>query len=193
MQEYRRNGGIAPLILNLVTRWRWVVRLTAWTLCPREPIEYEASWAPEPVWRFWEKKIALLPLPVFEPPPPTRSLVTIPTGLSRLSILLTCLFDVFLIYFHCLFSLSFHLYRICLAFPSNFSPIFSVTKPHCRVLSLYSIGDVWREYIAMVQWYWKGNLKYSESNLSQCHFVHHLPHMKRAGIEPGPLQWVTGN
>jgi hypothetical protein len=157
---------------------------------PREPIEYNASWVPESVWTFWEK-IAPLPLPVFEPHP-TLSQVTIPTALSRLSILLTCLFDVFLIYFHCLFSLSFHLY-ICLAFPSHFSPIFSVTKPHLRMLGLYSIGDVWREYIAMVQWYWKGNLKYSESNLSQCHFVHHIPHMKWAGVEPGPLQWVTGN
>ena len=31
-------------------------------------------------------------------------------------------------------------------------------------------------------------ITYSESNLSQCHFVHHIPHMKQAEIEPGPLQ-----
>ena len=57
-----------------------------------------------------------------------------------------------------------------------------------QMQSLYSIGDVWRKYIATVQSYWKGNPKYSERNLSQCHFVHHIPHIKWAGIEPGPLR-----
>jgi len=62
-----------------------------------------------------------------------------------------------------------------------------------QMRSLYSIGDVWREYVAVVQSYWKGNLKYSERNLSQCYFVHRILHMKWAGIELGPLRWVTGD
>jgi hypothetical protein len=28
--------------------------------------------------------------------------------------------------------------------------------------------------------------KYSEKNLSQCHFVHYKSHMERPGIESGP-------
>jgi hypothetical protein len=43
------------LILNLGTRWGWVVNITPWlrfTLGkgPPAPIEQEAGWAPEPVW-----------------------------------------------------------------------------------------------------------------------------------------------
>jgi hypothetical protein len=32
----------------------------------------------------------------------------------------------------------------------------------------------------------RGKPKYSEKNLSQCHYVHHKSHMDRPGVEPGP-------
>jgi hypothetical protein len=36
-----------------------------------------------------------------------------------------------------------------------------------------------------------GTLLYSERNPSQCHFLHHKPHMDRPGMKRGPLQWGT--
>jgi hypothetical protein len=39
----------------------------------------------------------------------------------------------------------------------------------------------------------RGNPKYSEKNLSQCHFVDHKSHMDRPGIEPGPPQSEVGD
>jgi len=34
MKTYWGSGGIAPLILNLGTRWRWEVSLTPWPPYP---------------------------------------------------------------------------------------------------------------------------------------------------------------
>jgi hypothetical protein len=69
-----RSRGIAPLILNLGTRWRCVVNVTP--LVPFTPIEQEAAGAP--VWskRFGEDK-CFLPIPGSEP----RNVLTI--GQSR--------------------------------------------------------------------------------------------------------------
>jgi hypothetical protein len=36
MKKYWRNGGIAPRILDLSTRWRWVASFTPWPLYPQE-------------------------------------------------------------------------------------------------------------------------------------------------------------
>jgi hypothetical protein len=39
----------------------------------------------------------------------------------------------------------------------------------------------------------RGKPKYSEKNLSQCHFVYHKSHMDRPGIETGPPQGEAGD
>jgi hypothetical protein len=68
MKACRGSRGIAPLILSLGTRYRWVVNFTPRPLFRRErtslPFEWEAVWAPEPVWRF-SKRETLLPLSGF--------------------------------------------------------------------------------------------------------------------------------
>jgi hypothetical protein len=65
MKAPGRRGGIALLILNLGTKWGWVVSITTRPRFtpgkgPPVPIEQEAGWAPEPVWmqRLEEKSSA---------------------------------------------------------------------------------------------------------------------------------------
>jgi hypothetical protein len=60
MKIYRGNASIAPLILTLGTRWRWVVNFTPRPLYHLEsapiPIEQEPGWAPYPSLDVWVKK-----------------------------------------------------------------------------------------------------------------------------------------
>jgi len=56
MKVYWGTVRVAPRILNLGTRWKWVVRFTPRLLYPRVkdfllPIGSEPSWAPEPTWK----------------------------------------------------------------------------------------------------------------------------------------------
>jgi len=67
-----RSRGIAPLILNLSSIWRWGVNITPWPLYPigGEGTKY-ADWGP------WAR--------IRNTDCPARSLVTIPTALTWLS------------------------------------------------------------------------------------------------------------
>jgi hypothetical protein len=47
------SGGIAPRILNLSTRWRWMMRLMPQLLPRIETHAVASGLAPEPVWTLW--------------------------------------------------------------------------------------------------------------------------------------------
>jgi hypothetical protein len=68
--SYRGNRGIAPLILNLGTKWRWVVNFTTLQLYFQErtcaQVEQETGWYPEPVWTLWEKESSFFLILEFE-------------------------------------------------------------------------------------------------------------------------------
>jgi hypothetical protein len=53
--SYKVSGGRASVILNLSTRWRWVVSLWPWLFYPYGRSLHFAGWAPEPVWTFWRR------------------------------------------------------------------------------------------------------------------------------------------
>jgi len=65
MMGPRGSRGITPLILNLSTRWRWVVNFTPRLLYSHErtpvPNEWDDVWAPEMVWMFWRRIKSLVP------------------------------------------------------------------------------------------------------------------------------------
>ena len=63
------SRGMAPLILDLATRWRWVVNFVILppSLRVRSPVptEQKPGWSKEPIWTLGELK-KLFFLPVFE-------------------------------------------------------------------------------------------------------------------------------
>jgi len=71
MKAYGGIRGIAPLILDLSTTWRFVVQFTPWPLYPRNilrrPLNRRLSGPQRGFGQFWRKE-NLLFLPVFEPP-----------------------------------------------------------------------------------------------------------------------------
>ena len=52
MKEYKRSGGIEPLILSLSARRR-VVNVNPSPLYPRDGTPLTTKWTPELVWKFW--------------------------------------------------------------------------------------------------------------------------------------------
>ena len=70
------NGGIAPLILNLGARWKWVVNITLRPLCPQEitsiPIQDEARWETKSVFTKRRGEIFLAPVGFWTPGRPPK-------------------------------------------------------------------------------------------------------------------------
>jgi hypothetical protein len=88
MKACRESRGIPPLILYLVSRQRWVVKLTPRSLHCRErmPVFWLGGWAvPRARLNVLEKRQPLVPARVGASDRPACSLVAIPTELSRFS------------------------------------------------------------------------------------------------------------
>jgi len=94
VEAYRGSRGIAPLIFNLGTSWRWVTNFTPWSLYLREStaISFEevAEWIPNPVWTFWGKENVFACARIRTPYLAARSRVTIPTAGVRMRSGLEC-------------------------------------------------------------------------------------------------------
>jgi hypothetical protein len=85
MKMYWGSSGIPPRILDLRTRWRWVVSLTPWLLysqgkSPWYPMD-RRLWGPEPFWmQQWRGKFPTFARnQTLNPDHPACSLVTVPT------------------------------------------------------------------------------------------------------------------
>ena len=87
VEAYKGSRGIAPHILNLSARWRWVVNFTPQSLYPweitRVHIKLEAGWAPELIWTFWRRVKYFARTGIWTPDSSSRSPVTLPTTLLR--------------------------------------------------------------------------------------------------------------
>jgi hypothetical protein len=68
-------------VLDLGTRWRYVVSFTGWTLYPRHTLDRMLGRPPEPVWKLWNRKKSLASV---RNRTPTSKVVAIPIELSRI-------------------------------------------------------------------------------------------------------------
>jgi hypothetical protein len=71
------SEGIAPRILNLGIRWRWMVSSTLRPLYHRKNPQYplvEAGWDPEPAWTRWRREKFPAPCRELNPDHPAHSL-----------------------------------------------------------------------------------------------------------------------
>lgn len=65
-EHLRWDGSMVVLILNLSTRWGWVVSFMLWLLWHLEkecllPIAQGTMWTPEPIWMLWRRDRYLAP------------------------------------------------------------------------------------------------------------------------------------
>lgn len=84
-----RNGVIAPHILNHSTTWRWVVNFIPQLFYPpgkerSTTMQWEAGWTPKMLWKFWETEVSFTSAGIRTPAVPARSVVSIPTTVTRL-------------------------------------------------------------------------------------------------------------
>jgi hypothetical protein len=88
MNMCRGSSCIAAVILNLNTRWWWLVSLVPWPLCPSEGApdapEYEAEFVPDLVWMFFKGDNCLACARIQTPYGSACSVVTILTMLPWL-------------------------------------------------------------------------------------------------------------
>jgi hypothetical protein len=78
MKAYCWSGGIAPHILDLSTRWKWVASFMSLLLFPpwKEPLVptgQEDGWAPKPVWTQWCREKFPAPVRTWTPNRPASS------------------------------------------------------------------------------------------------------------------------
>jgi hypothetical protein len=71
---------LTPLILNLGTRWRWVVNFTSGPLDPPVPTEYWAVWVSKRVWTFWRREEFVAQTGIRTSHRPACGVVAIPTA-----------------------------------------------------------------------------------------------------------------
>jgi len=88
MAAYKaRWGDRAPLVLNLSTRWRWVVNLTPWPFDSWErtsgPTKKTAEWAPVLVWTFWWTEKSFVTAAIQALDCPVHNLVSVLIMLSQ--------------------------------------------------------------------------------------------------------------